>query len=246
MRSVASAEPQPTPHLEVRTLSVRAGATVVLDAVELRLPLASRTVVIGPNGSGKTTLMGVLHGMVVPTSGSVRGVDRDGMPFEPRLALVLQRPVMLRRTALGNITHALAIAGVPTHERMPRAQRALAAVGLASLADRPARRLSGGEQQRLSIARAQALDPQALLLDEPTSSLDPAAGAAIERLLLDWSGAGRGLVMSTHDLAQARRVAQHVVLLHRGRVVEHGPAADFFTAPRSPLAARFLAGDWLE
>ena len=119
-------------------------------------------------------------------------------------------------------------------------------MGLGYAADRPARRLSGGEQQRLAIARAQSLEPECLLLDEPTASLDPAAGAAVERHLLALAARGIGLVMTTHDLAQARRVAQRIVLMHRGRVVEDGPADAFFASPRTDVARRFLAGDWLE
>jgi tungstate transport system ATP-binding protein len=234
------------PRLRVRGLTVRAGLLRVLHDVHLELPLAERTIVVGPNGAGKSTLLQAIHGLVTPVSGTVEGIDAEGRPIAPRYALVFQRPVMLRRSALGNVEHALRVAGVPALERTARAARALDSVGLAFAAQRPARRLSGGEQQRLAIARAQALNPDALLLDEPTSSLDPAAGAAVERHLLAWSRSGRGFVMATHDLAQARRLAQQVVLLHRGQVVEYGDASRFFAAPRTELAARFLAGEWLE
>lgn len=248
MRCDATAERSAAggPLLRVRGLTVRAGSLQVLHDVNLELPLAERTIVVGPNGAGKSTLLQAIHGLTAPASGTVDGIDVAGWPIAPRYALVFQRPVMLRRSALGNVEHALRVAGVPALERAARAARALDSVGLAFAAQRPARRLSGGEQQRLAIARAQALHPDALLLDEPTSSLDPAAGAAIERHLLEWSRSGRGFVMTTHDLAQARRLAQHVVLLHRGRVVEHGEAQAFFAAPRTALAARFLAGEWLE
>jgi len=248
MRSDATAERSAAggPLLRVRGLTVRAGSLQVLHELHLELPLAERTIVVGPNGAGKSTLLQAIHGLATPVSGTVEGIDASGRPIEPRYALVFQRPVMLRRSALGNVEHALRVAGVPVLERAARAARALDSVGLGFAAQRPARRLSGGEQQRLAIARAQALHPDALLLDEPTSSLDPAAGAAIERHLLEWSRSGRGFVMTTHDLAQARRLAQHVVLLHRGRVVEHGEASAFFAAPRTALAARFLAGEWLD
>jgi tungstate transport system ATP-binding protein len=153
---------------------------------------------------------------------------------------------MLRRSVRANVEHALAVAGLPAAERAQRADAALADVGLAYAAGRPARRLSGGEQQRLAVARAQALGPDCLLLDEPTSSLDPAAGAAVERHLMALSARGIGVVMTTHDLAQARRVAERIVLMHRGRVVEAGEAGAFFASPRTALARRFLAGDWLD
>jgi tungstate transport system ATP-binding protein len=238
MRSDGSAERGQAACLRTRGLRVRIGTLDVLDGVDLDLPATGRTVVIGPNGAGKSTLLLALHGLVAPSAGAVeRG---------PRLALVFQRPVMLRRSVRANVEHALKVAGAPAAERRRRADAALDDVGLAYAAARPARALSGGEQQRLAIARAQALEPDCLLLDEPTSSLDPAAGAAVERHLLALSARGTGLVLTTHDLAQARRVAQHVVMMHRGRVVESGDAAGFFAAPRTEAARRFLAGDWLD
>jgi tungstate transport system ATP-binding protein len=232
--------------LRLRGIGLRIGALDVLSGIDLDLPLAGRTVVVGPNGAGKSTLLQVVHGLVASSTGSVTGRGADGAPREPRLALVFQRPVMLRRSVRGNVEHALQVAGVPPAQRSVRALAALADVGLSALADRAARRLSGGEQQRLAIARAQALEPDCLLLDEPTSSLDPAAGVAIERHLLALSLRGCGLVMSTHDLAQARRIAQRVVLMHRGRVIEADDAAAFFAGPRTETGRRFLAGDWLE
>jgi tungstate transport system ATP-binding protein len=248
MRAAASAEGRggDAARLRARGVSLQLGAHAALVDVELDLPLHARTVVIGPNGAGKSTLLQVLHGLIAPDAGSVHGATIDGREATPKLALVFQRPVMLRRSVSANVEHALRVAAVPPAERARRALEALADVGLAHAADRPARRLSGGEQQRLAIARAQALQPECLLLDEPTSSLDPASGAAIERHLLALSARGCGLVMSTHDLAQARRIAQHVVLLHRGRIVEAGEAGDFFTRPRTEAGRRFLAGDWLD
>jgi tungstate transport system ATP-binding protein len=254
MPAAGSADAPGVPHpgggagvtMRLRGVSVSLGGRAALDGVDLDLSLTGRTVVIGPNGAGKSTLLQVMHGLIAPQAGRLRGEDAQGGALRPRFAIVFQRPVMLRRSVLGNVEHALRIARVPAAQRGARAAAALADSGLAHAAGRSARRLSGGEQQRLAIARAQALDPECLLLDEPTASLDPAAGAAIERHLLSLAARGCGLVMSTHDLAQARRIAQHVVLMHRGRVVEAADAADFFAAPRTALARRFLAGDWLE
>jgi tungstate transport system ATP-binding protein len=212
--------------------------------VDLELSLADRTVVIGPNGAGKSTLLLAVHGLVPVSGGSIRV---DAQPAVRRhFALVLQKPVMLRRSALDNVVHALRVAGVPPQGLALRAREALEDVGLGYVAERPARQLSGGEQQRLAVARANALDPDCLLLDEPTSSLDPGAGAAVERHLLQLSARGRGIVMATHDLGQARRFAQTVVFMHRGRVIEVGEASAFFARPRSEPARRFLAGDWLD
>ncbi|HWS74579.1 MAG TPA: ATP-binding cassette domain-containing protein [Quisquiliibacterium sp.] len=231
------------PELLLEGVSLRRGAHAVLDRVDLSLPVRARTVILGPNGAGKTSLLQVVHGLAEPDAGSARGRDASGMSTAWRFGFVFQKPVMLRRSARGNVEHALAIAGLASRERRARANRALAEVGLLYAADRPARQLSGGEQQRLAIARAQAAQPDCLLLDEPTSSLDPSAAAGIERYLAALSSRGTGIVMATHDLGQARRLAQHVVFMHRGRVVEAGEAMSFFAGPRSDAARRFLAGE---
>ena len=234
------------PRLELRQVTVRAGAVTVLDSIDLVLPLRARTLVIGPNGAGKTTLLQALMGLLPLAGGSVRGLDAQRGGAGVRFAFVFQKPVMLRRSARENVEHALALAGVSGSARRERALEALQDVALDYAADRPARRLSGGEQQRLAVARANALDPDCLLLDEPTASLDPGASAGIERYLLRLSERGRGFVMTSHDLRQARRLAQYVVFMHRGRVVESGEAAAFFARPRTETAQRFLDGDWLE
>jgi tungstate transport system ATP-binding protein len=152
---------------------------------------------------------------------------------------------MLRRSAGGNIRYALAAAGVPRGEREARARELCALVGLSGLDRRPARRLSGGEQQRLALARALAKEPQVLLLDEPTASLDPAATKAIEDVIRAVTMRGIKVVMSTHDLGEARRLAGEIVLVHRGRVVESGPTEAFFSAPKTAEARRFIAGELL-
>jgi tungstate transport system ATP-binding protein len=232
--------------LRLRGVTVRAGKVSVLNEIDLDLQPARRTVIIGPNGAGKSTLLQVIHGLIQPDAGTIltEQAQAEGRPI--RSALVFQRPVMLRRSVLGNIEHALHLAGVPGHLRREQALAALHTVDLAYAAQRPARSLSGGEQQRLSIARAQALKPDCLLLDEPTASLDPAAGAAVERYLMQLAQEGFGLVMCTHDLALARRFAQDAILMHQGRVIESGPAQAFFEAPRTDQARRFLAGEWLD
>ncbi len=232
--------------IELQGTGVRRGELTVLHPMHLRLPLRGCTVVLGPNGAGKSTLLGLMHGLIAPDEGSVVASLDSAPARRPTLAYLFQRPVMLRRSTLENIEHALAVAGVPRSERGARAQAALARVGMAYAGRRPARRLSGGEQQRVALARAQALDPHALLLDEPTASLDPAAAAAIERELHRLCAEGVGLVMATHDLAMARRMATTVLFLHRGRLREHGPAQTVFSQPRDPALRAFLAGEWLE
>jgi tungstate transport system ATP-binding protein len=154
----------------------------MLDGVSLAIEAGTPTVLIGPNGSGKTTLLRVAMGLLAPSSG---GVTWDGLAEQPpvRRAIVFQRPVMLRRSAGGNLRYALAAAGVEREMRAARLAELLTLVGLEGMADRPARRLSGGEQQRLALARALARDPAVLFLDEPTASLDPAATAAVEDIV---------------------------------------------------------------
>jgi tungstate transport system ATP-binding protein len=159
--------------------------------------------------------------------------------------MVFQRPVLLRRSAFGNLTHALSVAGLGYRERRVRAGDALDRFGLASLAGRAARTLSGGEQQRLAIARAWALRPQVLFLDEPTAALDPGATRAIEAMVEACHADGMTIVMTTHDLGQARRLAQEILFLHGGRLREAAPANDFFEAPQTPEARAFLRGDLL-
>jgi len=216
----------------------------ILDGLSLTLAAGAPTVLVGPNGAGKTTLLRVAMGLLPPSRGRVAW---GGLPdaSAARRAIVFQRPVMLRRSAAGNIRYALKAAGVPRGTRTARADELLALVGLTGVADRPARRLSGGEQQRLALARALAKDPLALLLDEPTASLDPAATKAIEDVIRAAAARGVKVLMATHDLGEARRLAGDVALLHRGRVVEHADAATFFGNPATPEARRFIAGELL-
>jgi len=225
-------------------VTVQAGAVTILDRLSLRLDAGAPTVLIGPNGSGKTTLLRIAMGLMQPSAGSISWGGRAAVPPRRR-AFVFQRPAMLRRSAVGNVRYALASAGVAGAERAARAHDLLDRVGLADRGDRPARRLSGGEQQRLALARALARDPTVLFLDEPTASLDPAATKAIEDLVAAIAASGVKVVMATHDLGEARRLAGDVVLLHRGRIVEAGPAASIFTAAQTEDAKRFIAGELL-
>ncbi len=229
--------------LRLEGLGFAVGGKPLLDRVDLVLEAGRRTVVLGPNGAGKSILLRLCHGLLRPTAGRVAWAGNGFAGPARRHALLFQRPVMLRRTARANILHGLALAGLGWHERRERARTVLARFGLADLADRPARTLSGGEQQVLALARAAALEPEVLFLDEPTAALDPAATARIELLLQLIAKDGVKLVMVTHDLGQARRFADEVVFLHRGRLVEHRPAAAFFSTPRSCEARAFVAGE---
>jgi tungstate transport system ATP-binding protein len=216
----------------------------ILDRINLALLPGAPTVVIGPNGAGKTTLLRLAMGLIDPTSGRATWGGRTDAPSNRR-AIVFQRPVMLRRSAEANLRYALEAAGVPSADHAARVRELLALVGLAELGNRPARKLSGGEQQRLALARALAKDPQVLFLDEPTASLDPAATKSVEDLIRDIAARGIKVVMSTHDLGEARRLAGNIVLMHRGRIVEASDATTFFSSPKTDEARRFVAGELL-
>ena len=230
--------------LRAEGLGYAANGVAVLRDVTFALESGPPALIIGPNGAGKSVLLRLLHGLLPPTAGAVRwaGENRAGGRM-PRDAMVFQRPVMLRRSVLANAAYPLKLAGLPRAERLRRARAALGRVGLDGLADRPARRLSGGEQQRLALARASALDPEVLFLDEPCASLDPAAARAVEAIVADIAARGAKVVMTTQDLGQARRLAGEVLFLHRGRLLEHAPAAAFFADPKAPEAAAFLRGE---
>jgi tungstate transport system ATP-binding protein len=215
------------------------GGRTLLATGELRLTPGARTAVIGHNGAGKTTLLRLAHGLIAPTSGTVRWAA----PAEGRHAMVFQRPAMLRRSALANVAYGLKLRGLDAAERERIAQDRLARVGLANLAQTPARVLSGGEQQRVALARAWALAPEVLFLDEPTASLDPGATRAVETIMDDMSREGAKIVFTTHNLGQARRLSDEIVFLAGGRVIERAATADFFRNPRSAEAAEYLQGE---
>jgi tungstate transport system ATP-binding protein len=210
----------------------------IIEPLTLQLEAGPATVILGANGAGKSVLMRLMHGLLTPTEGKVCWSGENPRRHQ---AMVFQRPVMLRRSALANVVYALKVAGVVDAQRVARA--ALEEVGLAHLAHRSARVLSGGEQQRLALARAWALHPEVLFLDEPTASLDPGATREIEALIRAFDAAGTKVVMATHNLGQARRLGDEVLFLHQGRLVERTPVDQFFAKPASPEAAAFIKGE---
>lgn len=230
--------------LALDRLRFEADGRTLIDDVDLVVERGGLTVFLGPNGAGKSLLLRLAHGLVAPTSGEVRwGLGGGEAAGRKRHAMVFQKPVMLRRSVRENLVHALAASGVSRRDRDGRADEALSRFGLREHAGRAARLLSGGEQQRLAVARAWALDPEVLFLDEPTSHLDPSATRTIEAMLGALLAEGRTLVMATHDLGQARRLATRIVLLLGGRIVEDAPAGRFFEHPSTEAARAFLAGD---
>ena len=230
--------------LRVDGLRFVAGREVLLHELTFELRAGRRTTILGPNGAGKTLTLRLCHGLIEPSGGSVTW---SASPAAARLgqAMVFQDPVVLRRSVAANVAYALAVRGVRRRERAARVAEALARTGLAGLASRPARVLSTGERKRLALARAWALRPQVLFLDEPTANLDPAASRAVEEIINAIHASGTKIVMTSHDLGQARRLADEVLFLHRGRLVEHAPADRFFDAPASREAQAFLKGELL-
>ena len=228
------------PLLALSGASVQFGPVHALREVNLNLHRGERLALVGANGSGKTTLLRLLHGLVPCSSGS-RVLAAKGPP--PVVAMLFQRPFLLSLSVRQNLGVALYLRGVPRAERSARAADALRRVGLEGLAGRQARDLSGGQQQRLALARAWALRPDLLLLDEPTASLDPSAKREIESLIEEIAADGVTLVMSTHNLGQAKRLAQRVAYLEAGRVVVDLPVDEFFNSTLPPVAAQFLKGE---
>jgi tungstate transport system ATP-binding protein len=226
--------------VELKAAGFDIGKTRVLDDLSVGLRAGGPIVLLGPNGAGKTTLLKLAMGLIAPSRGEVaRAKGRDGRPLPA--AFVFQRPTMLRRSAAANLLFALKAAGRPAD--MALVEELLARVRLTGVANRPARRLSGGEHQRLALARALALSPRILFLDEPTSSLDPAAAKGVEEIIRSLAASGITIVLSTHDLGQARRLASRILFLVGGRLVEDACARGFFAEPGTETARRFLAGD---
>ncbi|MGR3660258.1 MAG: ATP-binding cassette domain-containing protein [Paracoccaceae bacterium] len=221
--------------LSARGLVFEADGVRLLDVAVLDIEAGGPTVILGANGAGKSLLLRLLHGLILPSAGTV--VVSGG-----RQAMVFQKPVLLRRSVAANVDYVLAVNGMARGERKAVVAVLLAEAGLAEKADQAARSLSGGEQQRLALVRAMAVQPVVLFLDEPTSSLDPEATEIIEAMISAAAAAGTKVVMITHDLGQARRLAGDVVFCYRGTVAEHSEAAAFFDGPESAAAVGFLAG----
>lgn len=227
--------------LRLEAAGYAVGGEPLLSDISLTVAAGRRLIVMGANGAGKSLLLRLCHGLIAPTSG--RRVWADGTHRPEAQAMVFQRPVLLRRSVAANLDYPLALRGLSRSARRDSVARTLDRFGLAPMADRPARLLSGGEQQRLALARAWSMSPEVLFLDEPTSALDPSATRIIEEMIAGFSAEGITIVMTTHDLGQARRLAEDVAFLHRGRLIAHHPAADFFAGPKAPEARAFLAGD---
>jgi len=235
--------PAGQPLLQVQGLSLSIHGRVLIDTVNCVLEAGYRTVLLGPNGAGKSILLRLLCGLMKADTGAIRwqGQMLDTV-VRRRLAMVFQRPVLLRRSVASNLQFVLSNRGLSREECKQRVEEGLRLARLQSVADQPARLLSGGEQQRLALARALITNPEVLLLDEPTASLDPASMQAVEAIIQSAHSQGIKIIFVTHDVGQVRRLADEVLFIHAGAITEQTAVQQFLNKPDSQAASDYLAG----
>lgn len=231
--------------LRIKNLQITKKGNALLSSLNLTIDSNQVTVILGPNGAGKSLLLRTAHGLEEPSQGSLKWHTHTPKTQHSWRAYIFQKPVLLRRSVRANLEYVLSLHNIKKGDYISLIDTALELTGLSQLADRNARVLSGGEQQRLNIARAWVLKPKVMLLDEPTAELDPNGTGAIERLIKTIAQQGTKIIMSTHDLGQAHRLANDIVFLHQGRLVEHTPATSFFEQPQTKMAQDFIAGKLL-
>lgn len=221
----------------------------VLHNITLKIQPHRKLIILGANGAGKSVLLRIMHGLLAASTGEVItacGRAVNDVSLRRHDAMLFQHPVMLRKTALDNVRYGISATSRlsnNTSEQNAAAYSALVAVGLEALAQQPARVLSGGEQQRVAFARVLAREPELLYLDEPTANLDPQSSRQIEALVNLAYERGATIVMTTHNLSQARRIADDIAFLHDGKLIEFTPATEFFSGPRSAEARAYLTGE---
>ena len=240
---MTSALPLP---LKIQHLSVSRQGKLLLDSVNATIESTGITIILGPNGAGKSLLLRIAHGLERPDAGSLRWDQHLPKPEESWRTFVFQKPVFLQRSVLANLEYVLSLHKVVKIRQNLLIQQALQHTGLVKLSAQSARILSGGEQQRLNIARAWVLEPKVMLLDEPTAELDPSGVATIERLIKIIAQQNTKIIMTTHSLDQAKRLAHDILFLHQGRLIEHTPAKVYFAQPQTSLSEDFLAGKLLD
>ena len=224
---------------------VRRKGRRILGPVDLVLGRDGLTIVIGPNGAGKTTLLRVMHGVERLSDGAARWAVPDS-DAQKRQSYVFQSPIMLRRTVAENLRYPLDLVGTPRRDSEPVVAGWATRIGLGNALETPATRLSGGERQKLALARALIREPEVLFLDEPCANLDGRSTREIEDLLLETSAGGTRIFMATHDMGQARRLASDVIFMISGRIHEQGRTEDLFDTPKTPELSAFLNGDIIE
>lgn len=215
----------------------------LLGPIDLLLPAKGVTAVLGANGAGKTLFLTMAHGMIDPTKGAVFWHGVPAPDTREERGYIFQKPVVMRRSVAANLRFPMQAAKLPKDQQNRRITELLAMVGLTSFADQPAALLSGGEAQRMALARSLAGSPQVILMDEPTSSLDPSSVKDFETVILQLRNAGLGFFWSTHDLAQVKRVADRVLFISDGQIVENCTVDEFFNGSTSEAALRYIAGD---
>lgn len=231
--------------LKLKDVSLRVDGMRLIKDLNVEFSSSSLTIVLGPNGAGKSLLLRLCHGLISPSQGTIEWGGKNNASARAYQAMVFQRPIMLRRSVFANLDYGLKRRRIKKLERAKTVESVLQQTGLSRLARVPARRLSVGEQQRLAVARAWCLAPEVLFLDEPTAALDPAATHSLEKIILEIKKAGTKIIMSTHDLGQAKRLADEIIFLYRGRLLERADANQFFDKPKNDLAQSFMRGELL-
>lgn len=226
--------------IEFCSVSFQKSRVCLIDRVSFTLNSSGITVILGPNGAGKSILLRLLHGLEIPNEGKIlfKGVVADET-IRRKQAMVFQNAVLLRRSVMENLSF---VANLHKPQKSPNLLELLTEVGLAEKQHMSARQLSGGEKQRLSLARALVSHPELLLLDEPTASLDPYSVQMIETLLFKLKHQNTKIIFITHDLSQARRLAEDIIFIHKGRLEAFQYADTFFEKPDSDFAKAFIEG----
>ena len=227
-------------------LQISRGGRRLLQIASVTLGEVGCTLIVGPNGAGKSLLVRSLCALQVVDQGQVKwGGAAPDLHRRHRVGLLLQRPVLLRRSALQNLIYVLHLSGHNRAVAKRLAAELLAQAGLDAVAHVAAHSLSGGEQQRLALARALALNPDMLFLDEATANVDPASTLVIEQQLKLATQSGLSVVMVSHDIGQVKRLADEVLLMHNGEIVEQSSKSHFFEHTHNPTTRRWLAGEIL-
>jgi tungstate transport system ATP-binding protein len=220
-------------------------AEKALQSISLTLQGGKIIILLGVNGAGKSTLMRILSGLEDPDSGKIlfNNQNIDAKNLRQVSTLVFQKAAMFTMNVYDNLAYGLKIRNVPKEEIQKKVCCALEAVKLSGFEKRRAKKLSVGEQQRIALARAFLLDSKVLLLDEPTANLDPNSAVIIEKAIVSQKNSQRVIVMATHNLNQARRMADEIVHIHNGEIVEVAAPEDFFDNPKSEITRKFINGE---
>ena len=228
--------------LQLKEVSYASKGVTLIEAINIEVSSHGLTVILGHNGSGKSLLLKLLHGVIKPNSGEINWNQYKPLTNQYWRTFLLQRPTFFNRSVIYNIAFVLQIAGIPKQEHQERCEQALEICGLKEISHRKTHLLSGGEMQKLSLARAWVLHPSVILLDEPTVALDPPSVLGFESIIQNFKQTGTKVIMTTHDLSQAKRLADEIVFIDRGKILEQSEADQFFAGPASSQAQKFISG----